>query len=84
MWPNPVKFTEGILNGKLYFLWSDIGRIIATKLTRLSKTHYLSLTKNCKHKWVNVFKNGPSKICVRKPLKNFSWSTLEYFVPNVL
>ena len=28
-----------------------------------------------------VFKNGPSKICVRQPLKNFTWSILEYFVP---
>ena len=29
----------------------------------------------------NVFKNGPSKICGRQPLKNFTWSILEYFVP---
>ena len=46
--------------------------------------------------WFKVFKNGPSKICGRQPLKNlkgdgllrhfmiftnFSWSILEYFVP---
>ena len=30
-----------------------------------------------------VFKNGPSKICGRQPLKNFIWSILEYFVPYV-
>ena len=28
--------------------------------------------------------NGPSKICGRQPLKNFTWSILEYFVPNNL
>ena len=27
-----------------------------------------------------VFKNGPTKICRRQPLKNFTWSILEYFV----
>ena len=47
--------------------------------------------------WVKVFKNGPSKICGRQPLKklkwnlqiflrlpftNFTWSILEYFDPN--
>ena len=35
--------------------------------------------------WDKVFKNGPSKICGRQPLKNvsstnFTWSILEYFV----
>ena len=30
-----------------------------------------------------VFKNGPSKICGRQPLKNFTWSILEYFAPYV-
>ena len=33
--------------------------------------------------WDKVFKNGPSKICGRQPLKNFTWSILEYFVPDV-
>ena len=28
--------------------------------------------------WDKVFKNGPSKICGRQPLKRFSWSILEY------
>ena len=31
--------------------------------------------------WDKVFKSGPSKICGRQPLKTFTWSTLEYFVP---
>ena len=26
--------------------------------------------------------NGPSEICRRQPLKNFTWSILEYFVSN--
>ena len=30
--------------------------------------------------WDRVFKNGPSKICGRQPLRNFTWSILEYFV----
>ena len=43
-------------------------------------------------KWDKVFKNGPSKICGRQPLKylmsdgllNFTWSILEYLIPNRL
>ena len=31
--------------------------------------------------WGKVFKNGPGKICGRQPLKNFTWSILEYFAP---
>ena len=31
-----------------------------------------------------VFENEASKICGRQPLKNFTWSILEYFVPYVL
>ena len=34
-------------------------------------------------KWDKVFRNGPMKSCGRHPLKNFSWSILEYFVSNV-
>ena len=33
--------------------------------------------------WDKLFKNGPSKICGRQPLKNFTWSIPEYFVPNM-
>ena len=29
-----------------------------------------------------VFKNGSSKIRGRQPLKTFTWSILEYIVPN--
>ena len=34
--------------------------------------------------WYKVFKNGPSKICARKPLKIFTWSIFEYFFPYVV
>ena len=30
------------------------------------------------HIWVKAFKNGPSKIYGRHPLKNFPWPILEY------
>ena len=30
-----------------------------------------------------LFKSGPSKICRRQHLKNFTWPTLEYFVPYI-
>ena len=36
------------------------------------------------HKWDKVFKNGPSKICRRQPLKSFTWSILECSVLNDL
>ena len=38
---------------------------------KLSATH----SKEKCYKWVKVFKNGPSKICGRQPLKNLMSST---------
>ena len=35
-------------------------------------------------KWEEIFKNGPSKICGRQPLKYFTSFILEYFVSNIL
>ena len=32
--------------------------------------------------WDKAFKNEPSESCGRQPLQNFTWSILEYFVPN--
>ena len=46
------------------------------------------MAPNSNDKWDKIFKNGPSKICGRQPLKiwlsstNFNWSILEYLVPN--
>ena len=37
-----------------------------------------------KDNWGKVFKNEPSKICGRQPLKIFTSSILEYFVPFYL
>ena len=31
--------------------------------------------------WDKVFKNGQSKFCGGQPLKIFTWSIFEYFVP---
>ena len=33
--------------------------------------------------WVKVFQNGPSQICGRQPLKNFTWSFFEHLDPFV-
>ena len=34
------------------------------------------------NKWDKVFKNRLCKICGRQPIKSFSWSILEYFIPS--
>ena len=34
-------------------------------------------------KWDKVFKNGPNEICGRQTLKSFTWTILEYFVPDM-
>ena len=36
---------------------------------------------NCNYIWGKEFKNEQSKIFGSKPLKNFTWSILEYVVP---
>ena len=33
--------------------------------------------------WDKVLKNGPSQTCGEQPLKNFTWSIIEYFVPFI-
>ena len=40
---------------------------------KISKKYHCSFLQICIYiKWVMVFKNGPSKICGREPLKNWS------------
>ena len=39
---------------------------------------------NFKVIWVKVFRDGPSKICGRQPLKKFTWAVLEYPDPYFL
>ena len=34
--------------------------------------------------WIKVFKNAPSKICGRQPLKNFKWYGLLSCIPQIL
>ena len=41
-------------------------------------------TKEGGGNYEKVFKNGSSKICGRQPLKSFTWSVLEYFVPYMI
>ena len=48
-----------------------------------SYLHY-KLMILCKDIWDKVFKNGPTRICGTQPLKNFTWSILECFVPYFL
>ena len=45
--------------------------------SKLSKVN-CQLLLFCINIWAKVFKNGPSKICGRQPLKKFTWSILEY------
>ena len=52
---------------------------IVTALVNFNKKHD---TPTSSHKWIKVFKNGPSKICGRQSLKNFTWSIVEYLDPN--
>ena len=47
------------------------------KVKKIHQTFSSAVTKGDK-----VFKNGPSKICGRQPLKNFPWSILECFLPK--
>ena len=47
------------------------------KDTQMQPMKYLNV------KWGKVFKNGPSNVCGRQPIKKFIWSTLEYFDPNI-
>ena len=47
----------------------------------------IKVLEHCTWKIDNAFetnKSGPVKICGKQPLKNFTWSILEYFVPFVL
>ena len=60
------------------------------KLILISFFQYLEPRSIGTTKWDKVFKNGPSRVCGKQPLKictlpstNFTWSILEYFVPNM-
>ena len=57
------------------------GNLRIDTLIQKNKSFFLKY-QIARMKWDKVFKNGPSKICGRQPLKNFTWSILEYFVPS--
>ena len=61
---------------RIFFPWLSL---IVQTLLRLLAVNYFR--KDLYLIWVQVFKNETSKICGRQPLKNFTWSILEYFVP---
>ena len=49
----------------------------------LQKSYKSNMYRSVSYKWDKLFKNRPSKVCGRQPLKNFTCSVLEYFVSNV-
>ena len=59
-----------------------------SKLSTLLIWYALTYNCNCLYSdniiWDKVLKNGPCKICGRQPLKNFTCSILEYYVPYLL
>ena len=79
------------LNMKLHFfinihVWKILGwNMLVICLT--TSNEQIKLLVICKEKcmwrrniiWVKVFKNGPSKICGRQPLKIFTWSFTCHF-----
>ena len=70
--PVPLPFVGGPAKiRKSYYFLSEIDLCVERKLKKKKKN---SRTISGKHKlkllWDKVFKNGPSKICGRQPLKN--------------
>ena len=58
--------------------FNELSELIKTIGTKKHRNDSFIFTE--KVNWDKVFKSGLSKICGRQPLKNFSLSTLEYFV----
>ena len=68
----------------LLFLWKNT---VLRPRVRYGKYCTLLDKSDCRYFrvsdiWYKVFKNRPSEICGRQHLKNFTWTILEYFVPN--
>ena len=53
---------------KLLYGW--VSQLIKNKKIVFQKIVLMVSTQAKHHKWEKVFKNGPSKICGRQPLKN--------------
>ena len=76
--PFKIPFRRGfvkqkILNKRLnFFVYLNpiqARQFLEEKELSLQESHFI---------WVKVFKNGPSKICGRQPLKNLKWYGLLY------
>ena len=88
----PILYTPKKYCSHRAFSWERINKTFTTNRTKflsylqnwviiLKYFLYTWLRKGCII-WGKVFKNGPSKIRERQTLKNFTWSFLEYFVPD--
>ena len=64
------KFLSGIPNFKVEISFSS------SRISIITSDSFAII-------WNKLFNNGPGKICGRQPLKNFTWSIPEYFVPFV-
>ena len=61
----------------------DIEVQVEMVIFRVNRYHGNCTKKdNNRSRWDKVFKNGPSKICGRQPLKNFNWCINEYLVSD--
>ena len=48
----------------------SLSGVIPAKIIKIVKGEVIVPLTKCINKWVKVFKNVPSKICGRQPLKN--------------
>ena len=59
--------------------YSTLGKNLVKMLPKPpNKYSANTIIKYYEYTWVKEFKNGPNKNCGRQPLKNFTWSILEY------
>ena len=58
----------------------ELKKSVAYKKKRVKRKRNSASAKYI-YMWEREFKNEPGKICGRQPLKNFTWSILQYFVP---
>ena len=65
-----------------FFHW-NLNRLAAHDFVKMPLIEAFIAAPNFDIIWDKVFKNATSKVFGRQPLKNFTWSILEYFVPYV-
>ena len=71
-----------VYKNKEKFTWSLTGfvKLLVLDWKGCSVISIYNLTVKAPYIWKKVLKNGPKKACGRQPLKNYTWSVLEYFV----